>query len=713
MKSSLARRYGFILAVTTTLVGCVVLLVNLYFLERYSQESVIAGKHHISQLVEAEKIHDAELMVATLASNLDVAVYHQDFSSMQEILEPLKLEDHITYIYIHDLEGWIIHDGTTDIESFNQPVSSLLPYAIENLSDSTTEQSKQHLYVAAPITVGNTTLAMLRIGVNFQGVNEEIELLNKQFEEEANHLRSSILLYTFIAITLLLLITTLVVFLFSRNLFLPIQALIDRCYRYAEGDKAVQFNLSRNDEFGVLGNALQKMKESVTASQQQIERLAYQDPLTLLPNRRMFNEELEAMLKWAKANDQKVALLFIDLDYFKQVNDFAGHDVGDQLLCDVAERLSSLLSEVTQFIELPIPEKLMLSRLGGDEFVMIVPGFTEPENLSVIASSIEEVLEEAFEINGERHHISASIGITHYPEQAQEMTELLKQADIAMYAAKHSGRNRHRFYEPEMNSEVIEKIQITSGIRRALEKGEEQLFLTYQPIVNLKNGHIVGAEALLRWTHPQQGLIPQDYFIPLIEKTELLAPMTLWVLEQACHDLISNIYPVSKEFKLSVNISGAVLKNRVLCHKITELLKNKELPNHCLHIEITETSMMENIEDCYDTLCEWKETGVDIWIDDFGTGYSSLGYLHKLPIDGLKIDRSFVEDRSNTHSVIETIIALGRSLKLEIISEGIETEEQKQYITEMGSDYGQGYLFAKPNTLPSLIEQITEPETTV
>jgi diguanylate cyclase (GGDEF)-like protein len=708
MRSSIAKRYGTILAFATALVGGVVLLVNLYFLERYSEESVVAGKQHITRLIETEKIRDSELMASTIASNLDVPVYHLDFSAIQEILEPLNLEEHISYTYVHDLEGHIIHDGTPEIQTYNQPVASLLPYSLESFSDSTSRQSELRLHVAAPVVVGTTTLAVLRVGVDFEDVNKEVGLLNQQFEKEASELRSSILLYTFIAITLLLAMTTLIVFLFSRNLFLPIQTLVDRCYQYAEGNTTVQFKLARKDEFGVLGNALQKMKESVTASQKQIEELAYLDPLTLLPNRRMFNEELETMIYWAAAHDHKVALLFIDLDHFKQVNDFAGHDVGDQLLRDVAERLSSLLKEVTQLIDLPIPEKLLLSRLGGDEFVMIVPCFHEPECLSVIASHIEQVLGEAFVIKEERHHISASVGITHYPEKADNITELVKQADIAMYAAKHSGRNRHRFYEPDMNSEVLEKIQITSGIRDALDSNDDQLFLTYQPIVNLENSEIIGAEALLRWNHPKKGMIPQDYFIPLIEKSQLLASMTLWVLEKACTDLASNIYPIDKGFKLSVNISGAVLKNKGLCKQITELLRHHDIPNHCLHIEITETSMMENIDSCYDTLCEWKETGVDIWIDDFGTGYSSLGYLHKLPIDGLKIDRSFVTDRSNKHQVIETIISLARSLQLETISEGIETKEQQDYLTQMGSDFGQGYLFSKPKALDEFLKLLPE-----
>ncbi|MGH1462554.1 MAG: EAL domain-containing protein [Neptuniibacter sp.] len=711
MKSSLARRYGFMLAVTTAAVGCIVLLVNLFFFERYSQESVVAGKHHISKLVQVEKIHDAELMAVTMASNLDTAVYHNDFSAIQELLEPLQLEENISYTYIHDMKGWIIHDGTDDILTYNQAITELLPYSIKNITESRSILSEQLLHIAVPIKVGTNTLAILRLGVDLRNVNTEVDQLSMQFEQDADQLRSSILLYTFFAIAVLLAFTTIIVFLFSRNLFLPIQTLVDRCNRYAEGDRAVKFNLSRNDEFSVLGDALQTMKESVNTSQKQIEELAYLDPLTLLPNRRMFNEEFESMIHWAEAHKQQVALMFIDLDHFKQVNDFAGHDVGDRLLREVAYRLSTLLKEVVELVDLPIPEKLLLSRLGGDEFVLIVPCFANRNDLATIASHIEDVLDEPFSIMDERHYISASVGITCYPDNTRDITELLKQADMAMYAAKHSGRKRFRFYDSDMNSEVLEKIQIISGIREALELENNQLFLIYQPIVELSDEQIVGAEALLRWNHPTKGLIPQDSFIPLIEKSELLAPMTLWVIENACQHLVDTIYPIDKRFKLSVNISGAALQNQKLCVQVSEILHKYSPPKNCLHIEITETSMMENIELCYDILSDWKKAGADIWIDDFGTGYSSLSYLHNLPIDGLKIDRSFVNDITNKQKVIETIVALGNSLKLEIVSEGIEKDEQKKYLQQLGCQYGQGYLFAKPNKLSVLLEKMSKTET--
>ena len=711
MKSSLARRYGLTLAVTTAVVGCIVLLVNLFFLERYSEESIVTGKHHISSLVQAEKVRDAELMSATIASNLDTAIYHYDFSAIQELLEPLQSEKNISYTYIHDMNGKIIHDGTADILNYNQVITELLPYTIQDFSESGSTLSDGLLHVAAPVQVGQNTLAMLRIGVDFREVNTEIDQLSVLFEQEANQLRSSILFYTLFAIAILLGLTSIIVFLFSRNLFLPIQTLVDRCNRYAEGDRSVQFHLSKKDEFAVLGDALQTMKESVSASQKQIEQLAYLDPLTMLPNRRMFNEELESMIHWAGAHQHQVALMFIDLDHFKQVNDFAGHDVGDRLLCEVACRLSTLLKEVVELVDIPIPEKLLLSRLGGDEFVLIVPSFTDKNDLATIATHIAEVLDKPFSIMDERHHISASIGITCYPEKAGDITELLKQADMAMYAAKHSGRKRFRFYDSNMNSEVLEKIQIISGIREALEMENNQLFLIYQSIVDLNNDKIVGAEALLRWNHPTKGLIPQDYFIPLIEKSELLAPMTLWVIENACQHLVDTIYPIDKRFKLSVNISGAALQNQKLCLQVSEILHKYSLPKNCLHIEITETSMMENIELCYDILSDWKKAGADIWIDDFGTGYSSLSYLHNLPIDGLKIDRSFVNDIAHKQKVIETIVALGNSLKLEIVSEGIEKDEQKKYLQQLGCQYGQGYLFAKPNKLPVLLEKISKTET--
>ncbi|MCW8886195.1 MAG: bifunctional diguanylate cyclase/phosphodiesterase, partial [Motiliproteus sp.] len=358
--------------------------------------------------------------------------------------------------------------------------------------------------------------------------------------------------------------------------------------------------------------------------------------------------------------------------------------------------------------DFPVLGDLLLSRLGGDEFVMLLPAYRHKKEVENLCRLIRDRLEEGFVIDEHRFHISASLGVTFYPDNAGSAQELLKQADIAMYAVKNSGRRGYQLYHREMDTEVNRDIALIQQFRIALE--QDQLYLDYQPIHDLSNGSLVGAEALLRWQHPERGLIPPDDFVPVIEKTELITPLTLWVLNQACNDLSSHILFHHPRFNLSVNISGAALEDESIREKVSQIIKFYNLPERQLHLEITETSMMENVESCADILYEWKNAGTDIWIDDFGTGYSSLNYLHNLPIDGLKVDRSFISSISTDQQsqIIETIVALGSSLEIKTIAEGIETEIQRQRLQAMGCRYGQGNLFSRPLPLRPLIRKFNQ-----
>ncbi|MGB0733000.1 MAG: putative bifunctional diguanylate cyclase/phosphodiesterase, partial [Pontibacterium sp.] len=453
------------------------------------------------------------------------------------------------------------------------------------------------------------------------------------------------------------------------------------------------------DEFGLLSAALEEMKDAIHISHEEVKHLAFIDPLTNLPNRRMFNETLEGLLPVARQEKMRVAIFFIDLDHFKQVNDVAGHEVGDKLLRLAAKRLDKLLQHKAINMGVNAKEHSMLARLGGDEFVMMFASYEDNESIGDLAHSIGNALDDPFGIDGGRYSVSASIGITLYPDDSRDITELIKQADIAMYAAKQGGRKRFRFYEPVMNEEVVRSLELQQGIREALINNE--LMLWYQPIFEISTGRLVGAEALLRWYKKDEGLVPPSEFIPIIERTDLISSLTFWVLRRACRDLNNTFLAKMPNIKVSVNIPGASLKDPLICHEIRDQLIQANLPAHCMHLEITETSMMENIERCASILADWKKTGADIWIDDFGTGYSSLSYLSSLQIDGLKIDQSFVlglHEREQ-EQVAKTIISLARTLDLETIAEGIESASQLSKLGDIKALYGQGYLLSKPMPL--------------
>ena len=700
MRQSLVKKYGLFIALMTALVGCCVLLVNLYYLERFSSASIETGSRQINEVVDRQVSRGAELTINSLAKSLAEDVYHSDFSAIENQLKVVREKNQVLYTYLHTIDGQIIHDGTAELKLYGQPISSLLPVGREALQEVSIRRTAMAIHIARPVTSAGQTLAILRIGLGNKAARQDIQSVTSTLEQQLAQLRDDVVLSSLVVIVSLLLVASLLIFVFSQQLLSPIKRLAELCRRYGNGDKEVHFQLEREDEFGQLGEALEAMKDSLTDSQQQIWQQAYLDSLTHLPNRRMFYQQLQELLTAAAARPQKVALAFIDLDHFKHINDLAGHDIGDYILQQVAQRLSGVAEQLPNMIGKS--GSVLLYRIGGDEFVMILPGYDDDASLQLLAEQVEQVLQPPISVMAQRFNVSASIGITRFPEQADNLTDLVKQADIAMYEAKRTGRRQHKFFNLAMKSAVLQKIQTIDGVREALE--QQQFFLTYQPIVDLADSRPMGAEVLIRWDLPGTGVVMPGDFIPVIEDTELIVPLTLWVLEQACQSLNERILPAHPEFKLSVNLSGAVMQDAEACEQIISILEKAQLPAHCLHLEITETSVMKDIDHCSQMLSRFKSLGADIWLDDFGTGYSSLSYLHLLPLDGLKIDRSFVLNIDTAGQMIRTITTLASSLQLDIVAEGIELPRQRDFIAELCQGYGQGQLYSKPLKLAQLLE---------
>lgn len=418
----------------------------------------------------------------------------------------------------------------------------------------------------------------------------------------------------------------------------------------------------------------------------QLKHLAYYDPLTGLPNRNLFHDRLNRAIERANRNRSQVALLFIDLDLFKKYNDTLGHQVGDQLLREVAGRLQTLLRSVDT-----------IARLGGDEFVVVVEDVSEIEQVAHIAQKILNESELPFSIGEHLCYVSASIGISLYSSGADEVDTLLKHADVAMYAAKKRGRNNFQFYSPEMDARAHELLLLENDLRLALEKG--QLVLHYQPQVDLVSGRIVGLEALVRWLHPTKGMIPPGDFIPLAEESGLIVPIGTWVLRMACAYAQALRKEGISPLRMSVNISMHQFKAQDFPELVVGILDESGLESHWLELEVTESIAMENAQETISHLAILKEAGVRVAIDDFGKGHSSLSHLKHLPITTLKIDRGFVTDiltNQYDFAIVEAIQALAKSLDLDVLVEGIETLEQKQLLCRLGCTLGQGYLFSHP-----------------
>jgi diguanylate cyclase (GGDEF)-like protein/PAS domain S-box-containing protein len=414
--------------------------------------------------------------------------------------------------------------------------------------------------------------------------------------------------------------------------------------------------------------------------------MAHYDTLTKLPNRTLFFERSNTGISQARRTGVSCAVLFVDLDHFKSVNDTLGHTVGDELLKDTAAKLLECVREMDT-----------IARLGGDEFIIFLNGLEEAQGAQHIAERIREKFNTPRQVSGNDLFITASIGIATFPHDGDNLEELLKNADAAMYAAKDSGRNAFCFFDSRMNQKAVTKMQIERGLRDALAKSEFRLF--YQPIVGIKNGKIRGFEALLRWFRSEGGLILPNEFIPVAEDTGLIVPIGEWVLHQACRFNKRIIDAGFGKPIMSVNISVAQLRRRNIIDAIRKALEETGLPPECLEVEVTESILIQSFDAALEVLKGIRDLGVQVSLDDFGTGYSSLSHLQRLPIANLKIDRLFIKEigqASEESDLTPAIIELAHKLKLMVVAEGVETDVQLERLTRDRCDYFQGFLFCKP-----------------
>ncbi|MGE5547381.1 MAG: EAL domain-containing protein [Solirubrobacterales bacterium] len=430
-----------------------------------------------------------------------------------------------------------------------------------------------------------------------------------------------------------------------------------------------------------------------------IHHLAHHDALTGLPNRVLFQERLRAALAQGKRADFKVALMFLDLDKFKDINDTLGHHVGDLLLKAVAKRLQRCVRETDT-----------VARLGGDEFAVILTNLTDPEGAGTVADTIIASIADPFGIEEHEVVTSTSIGVTVFPDDSEDADQLLKNADLAMFRSKAEGRNNYHFYISEMDAEIQARKVVERDLRTAL--GTEQLQLHYQPLVDLKSGEVVGCEALLRWSHPTRGWISPADFIPIAERTELIGPLGRWILHRACMQGREWTKAGLQPMKIAVNLSPAQFKHHQgLIAMVADILDQTGLPPEQLQLEITEGIAMQNIDATLEVLQSLRRMGAVISIDDFGTGYSSLNYLKRFPVDKLKIDRSFVVDigqHPDNAAVVKAIVDLGHSLGTRVNVEGVESREQLDFLIAQQVDEAQGFYFSRALPADQFAKQVRE-----
>lgn len=444
--------------------------------------------------------------------------------------------------------------------------------------------------------------------------------------------------------------------------------------------------------------------------EEHVHHLAYYDSLTGLPNRLLFRDRAQQALAYTRRQLTPLAIFFLDIDRFKFINDTYGHTAGDLLLKQIAERLTEV-TRASDSVARPAADEIenAVARLGGDEFTILLTGLRQAEHATAVARRILAALATPFSLEGREVYVTGSIGIALSPEDGETVEELLKNADTAMYQAKNEGRNNYQFYSRSMNAMAAERLALENELRRAVERQEFRLY--YQPFLNIHTGRVVGAEALIRWAHPTRGILAPVHFLPVIDDIGLSPRLGQWILETACRQAAAWNASGDRSLRIGINLSNAQFQDQRLSTQLSRMLQETGVPPGCIELELTETIVMPHPEEAVALLQQFKAMGLRLALDDFGTGYSSISHLRTLPIDTVKIDRSFIVDVAKSvedAAIAESMISMAHTRHMHVLAEGIETTDQLALLRRLGCDEVQGYLFSKPvatGEFPSLLDR--------
>lgn len=555
------------------------------------------------------------------------------------------------------------------------------------------EDVSNYLYVLNSSLDSNVDNLNIILKSAQERVDMTLEKMERSIEESVDD--------SLIIFTLILIVFTFFLFTMNKRMQRPLRQLIYSIETIGYGKADVSSLLKRKDAFGVLGKIVEQIDIEIYKKNQQIEEnerilkhQAHYDALTKLPNRFLMHDRLEQALKEAQRDEGQVATMFIDLDRFKEINDSLGHHVGDSVLKEVSKRFKNVLRD-----------KDTLARLGGDEFTIIIKDLESKDDITHIAEKIVHCLDMPIVIDDQEFYISSSIGIAMYPEDGKDLETLLRHADLAMYEVKKQGRNGFEFYEKKMSQDSLKNLTMDTDLHKALACNEFEVY--YQPQMDIKRDKMIGMEALIRWNHPTEGLITPFRFIPLAEEMGIINKIDEWVCEEVCKQIVSWQKMGCKPVTVAVNLSGKQLQRNDLVSTISDILRRTQCPAQYLAFEVTEGFIMHDHEKSIEVLNGLKALGVYLAIDDFGTGHSSLAYLKHLPLDKLKVDRSFIHNIATDHqdrAIVKAIVSLAKALSMQIIAEGVENEPQKEFLRELGCYEVQGYLYAQPVTASKVIQ---------
>jgi len=684
------------LVVAMAMMVAVVLLVLVLLLQRQKQmreETEAIGREGVHNLVDTYLRDYAGSLARQVAENLANPMYYRDLELIGTVLRDNSRDSLVAYIKVFDLNGNLVHDGSVDIPGYGLPMDDpMAAWAVAADSLSIVD-SPTVVEASTPINVGSERIGGVRVALDLALAGRYEDKNLAQLGERMDELGGRHFRWLAFPLSLLVLMCVLAAWYVQRTLVRPIRGLADSARRIEAGDYTVErLHSARTDEVGGLVRAFGRMSESVARHDREVRRMAYTDALTGLTNRLAFRESLDHRLMMMRGSGRQLALLFADIDDFKRVNDTLGHEAGDEALLQFSNRIREAVDEHGG-------DDALLARFGGDEFVILIQEGDVREAATRLAEVLVAELRRPISIQDRQVFLGTSIGVTLFPEDASSASALMKNGDIAMYQAKVAGKNGFLFYSRAMDHAVERRVHMEQELRGAWERGE--LSVAYQPVCRASDGRVVGAEALLRWHHPVLGMIPPSVFIDVAEQSGLIDGIGLHVLHAACNEAMrwSGIGSGNERLFVSVNVSPRQLRKGDLPDIVADCLRQTGLPASCLHLELTETAVISDELQAATMLARLHSTGVKVWLDDFGTGFSGLSHLRRVPVDGVKIDRSFIADLQRDPddlALTTAIIAMAHSLGITVVAEGVEKEAQYNLLAERGCDLVQGYWLSHP-----------------
>ncbi|WNH52720.1 putative bifunctional diguanylate cyclase/phosphodiesterase [Stenotrophomonas oahuensis] len=643
-----------------------------------------------------------EALARELSDALANPLYYNDLQQVGALVRNTSRQQVVRYVLVFDEDGKLIHDGSTDVADFGRPMQDPLAAGAVAARTLVVQQSPKVLDNAMPIMIGNQRIGGVRVGMALDDVQAMEQRANATLGDRLQQVGKRHLGWLLLMLGLLLVIGVVVIIYVQRTLVAPIRGLAAAARQIEAGDYRPQLGQSNSSgEVGELVRAFARMSEAIARHDREVRHMAYTDALTGLTNRLAFREALDHRLMAARASNHRLALLFADMDDFKRVNDTLGHEAGDEALLQFAQRISAAVGQAGG-------DEALLARFGGDEFVILIGDGDVAAGARQLAEVLVRELGKPLVVQGRELFLGTSIGVTLFPDDAADATTLLKNGDIAMYQAKMAGKNCYRYYSRAMDHAVERRVHMEQELRGAWERGE--LRLVYQPIFRTRDRRLCGVEVLLRWQHPTLGTIPPSVFIEVAEQSGLIEVIGPKVLRAACREAMQ--WPLTAEGEglfVSVNVSPRQLRGGELPTLVAESLRETGLPASRLHLELTETAVIGDEMLAAALLDKLHRTGVKVWLDDFGTGFSGLSHLRQVPVDGVKIDKSFVADMQRDPddlALTTAIIAMAHALGITVVAEGIEQEVQFDLLAQRGCDLAQGYWLSHPVSATDVVHMI-------